>query len=59
MISLKEFIAAAVAMLVLSTLAVTAPGQANAAEDCARGTLDQQYCDRDGDLVADLPLDAA
>ena len=59
MISIKEFIAAAVAMLVLSTLAVTAPGQANAAEDCARGTLDQQYCDRDGDLVADLPLDAA
>ncbi|GJL81955.1 MAG: phosphonate ABC transporter substrate-binding protein [marine bacterium B5-7] len=29
----------------------------NAAEDCPRGTLDEQYCDRDGDLVADLPLD--
>jgi len=27
------------------------------AEDCPRGTLDEQYCDRDGDLVADLPLD--
>ncbi len=27
------------------------------AQDCPRGTLDQQYCDRDGDLVADLPLD--
>ena len=24
------------------------------AEDCPRGTLDKQYCDRDGDLVADL-----
>ena len=28
-----------------------------AAEDCPRGTLDKRYCDRDGDLVADLPLD--
>lgn len=28
------------------------------AEDCPyRGTLDSQYCDRDRDLVADLPLD--
>jgi len=27
------------------------------AEDCPRGTLDKQYCDRDGDLVADLPID--
>ncbi len=31
-------------------------GQAQA-QDCPRGTLDEQYCDRDGDLVADLPLD--
>ena len=30
---------------------------AAAQEDCPRGTLDSQYCDRDGDLVADLPLD--
>lgn len=30
-----------------------------AAEHCYRGTLDKQYCDRDGDLVADLPLDPA
>ena len=27
------------------------------AQDCPRGTLDTLYCDRDGDLVADLPLD--
>jgi phosphonate transport system substrate-binding protein len=27
------------------------------AEDCPRGTLDKQYCDRDGNLVADLPTD--
>jgi phosphonate transport system substrate-binding protein len=28
-------------------------------EDCPRGTLDPRYCDRDGDLVADPPSDAA
>ncbi len=28
------------------------------AEDCPRGTLDKQYCDRDGNLTADLPLDS-
>lgn len=28
-----------------------------AQEECPRGTLDAQYCDRDADLVADLPLD--
>jgi phosphonate transport system substrate-binding protein len=30
---------------------------ASAQEDCARGTLDKLYCDRNGDLVADLPTD--
>jgi len=30
-----------------------------AAEDCPRGTLDERYCDRDKDLVADLPSDPA
>ena len=29
------------------------------AQDCPRGTLDEQYCDLDGDLVADLPLDTS
>jgi len=29
------------------------------AEDCFRGTLDEQYCDRDRNQVADLPLDPA
>lgn len=29
------------------------------AEDCYRGTLDDQYCDRNRDQVADLPLDPA
>ncbi|MDH3694498.1 MAG: phosphate/phosphite/phosphonate ABC transporter substrate-binding protein [Gammaproteobacteria bacterium] len=27
------------------------------AQDCPRGTLDEQYCDWDNDLVADLPPD--
>ncbi|MPZ11244.1 MAG: phosphate/phosphite/phosphonate ABC transporter substrate-binding protein [Kiloniellaceae bacterium] len=30
-----------------------------AAEDCPRSFLDAQYCDRDGDLTADLPTDPA
>jgi phosphonate transport system substrate-binding protein len=29
------------------------------AADCPRGALDIAYCDRDGDLVADLPVDPA
>ena len=28
------------------------------AQDCPRGDLDKSYCDRDGDLVADIPTDA-
>lgn len=34
-------------------------GAAFAQEDCPRGTLDERYCDRDGDLVADTPTDPA
>ena len=33
------------------------PVAASAQEDCPRGTLDKAYCDRNGDLVADLPTD--
>jgi phosphonate transport system substrate-binding protein len=32
-------------------------GVASAQEDCPRGALDKAYCDRNGDLVADLPTD--
>ncbi|MBE9557611.1 MAG: phosphate/phosphite/phosphonate ABC transporter substrate-binding protein [Proteobacteria bacterium] len=32
---------------------------ASAAEDCPRGTLDERFCDRDGDLTADTPTDPA
>jgi phosphonate transport system substrate-binding protein len=28
-----------------------------AAQDCPRGTLDARFCDRDGDLVADVPTE--
>ncbi|MCF6232023.1 MAG: phosphate/phosphite/phosphonate ABC transporter substrate-binding protein [Rhodobacteraceae bacterium] len=28
-----------------------------AAQDCERGTLDDRYCDADGDLIADIPTD--
>lgn len=29
-----------------------------AQSDCPRGDLDQRFCDRDGDMVADVPTDA-
>ena len=40
-------------------LALAGFGLSAQAAECPRGTLDKQYCDRDGDLVADLPLDPA
>jgi phosphonate transport system substrate-binding protein len=43
-------IAALVATVVLGKPAA-------AQEDCPRGALDKAYCDRNGDLVADLPTD--
>jgi phosphonate transport system substrate-binding protein len=30
---------------------------AQAAEDCERGDLDERFCDRDGDMIADAPTD--
>ena len=43
---------------VLATLAMLISFSNNAvAQECPRGTLDKQYCDRDNDLVADLPMD--
>ena len=41
--------------LLFSLLVLASP--ATAQEDCHRGTLDAQYCDRDRNLVADLPTD--
>ncbi len=41
----------------IMTWALLALSPAALAEECPRGTLDKQYCDRNNDLVADLPLD--
>lgn len=49
---MKSLLGAAVAAFIF-----TFSMGADAAEDCHRGTLDKQYCDRDRDLVADLPTD--
>ncbi|MFP7673836.1 phosphate/phosphite/phosphonate ABC transporter substrate-binding protein [Marivita sp. S0852] len=46
-------------VLSASVAAFVALGGAASAQDCPRGTLDERYCDVDGDLVADIPTDAA
>ncbi|MFV2034316.1 MAG: phosphate/phosphite/phosphonate ABC transporter substrate-binding protein [Halocynthiibacter sp.] len=51
---MKIFVRAASAAVLLSSVAV---GAAFAASDCPRGTLDERFCDVDGDLVADIPTD--
>ena len=56
---MKTKLLVAMAAAALLALAAGAPTQAIAAEDCPRGALDEQYCDRDGDLTADTPSDAA
>lgn len=42
---------------VFGALALALAGPVWAAEDCPRGDLDERFCDRDGDLVADIPTD--
>ncbi|HET7408581.1 MAG TPA: phosphate/phosphite/phosphonate ABC transporter substrate-binding protein [Paracoccaceae bacterium] len=51
---LTRTLAAACVSAVALALAVQ---PAAAQEDCPRGTLDDRYCDRDGDLIADIPED--
>lgn len=41
----------------IAALCLLAFSFATSAAECPRGTLDSRYCDLDGDLVADLPLD--
>lgn len=48
----KYLAATALAALVMNVLPA-------AAEECARGDLDDRYCDVDGDLIADVPTDPA
>ena len=50
-----SFIAGAAVLGLLAAL----PSPLTAQEDCPRGTLDKQYCDRNGDQIADLPTDPA
>jgi len=47
-----SFLATVLAGVLLACFSVV-----SSAQECPRGTLDAQYCDRDADLVADLPLD--
>ena len=54
--SFKKLFVSLTACAALAGLAVSA-SPANAAE-CYRGTLDKQYCDRNRDQTADLPLDS-
>jgi phosphonate transport system substrate-binding protein len=45
-------------MVIVALLGTIGPFTvASAQEDCPRGALDKAYCDRNGDLVADLPTD--
>jgi len=44
-------------LLGASALALMSLGTTASAQDCERGTLDDRYCDVDGDLVADIPTD--
>jgi len=52
--SLRNLMLAAAAIAVWNFGAAV---QVQAASDCPRGTLDERYCDVDGDLTADLPAD--
>lgn len=50
----KRYLLGAVALAALTLGAIPA-----AAAECERGDLDDRYCDVDGDLIADIPTDAA
>lgn len=52
MTTYSRFVYRMAALLVAASFSLLAHGQ-----ECPRGTLDEQYCDRNGDLLADLPLD--
>ncbi len=48
-----------IVLTLIMTIAMLSFGGAAYAQECPRGTLDRQYCDRNNDLVADLPMDEA
>lgn len=51
----KKRLASLISILA-TTVLLASPAMA---EDCPRGDLDERYCDRDGDLLADTPTDAS
>ena len=44
---------------ILAAALLMSASSAYAQDDCPRGTLDERYCDVDGDLIADTPTDPA
>lgn len=50
---LKKILLAAASAVVVSFFSAGT----SAADECPRGTLDERFCDRDGDLLADTPTD--
>ncbi|MCB1340416.1 MAG: phosphate/phosphite/phosphonate ABC transporter substrate-binding protein [Pseudooceanicola sp.] len=46
-------------LLAGAATAVAMLATAASAQDCPRGDLDARFCDKDGDLVADIPEDAS
>jgi len=57
MIPTMQTIRSLLLMLVLAMCWALIGQGAALAENCPRGTLDERFCDRDGDLEADLPTD--
>ena len=57
MTQFRQTLTFALAALLLA--AFTLPGGLARAQDCPRGTLDERFCDADGDLVADAPSDSS
>ncbi len=53
------FKTALAAALLSASLGILGLSGAAAAQDCPRGDLDERFCDRDGDLIADIPEDPA
>ncbi len=54
MIEIRKLLATSAIALFVAAIAGTA-----SAQDCPRGTLDERFCDVDGDLIADVPTDAS
>ena len=54
MTGIRNFLAATLLAAAAAAFALPA-----VAQECPRGDLDKRYCDRDGDLIADVPEDAS